>query len=150
MTPPLRRESDQLPVTARREQWGALSLILLGLLIIVAMIVLHLATAVLDVMGRKDIKVYDPNHGILGVAVALIFIGFFIFSPKRAEEGGGFLSNVLLNIISVVRTGKTSGIVFEREGRRSTDPIRATPIPLPPPAAPTPTPPQPPGSAPNA
>lgn len=122
---PRRRESDGV-VTKARTQWGALSLILIGVLILGIEVALHLYSVLLRFQCPEGhtCALYEPSHWFIALGAAFVFTGFFVFNPKQAEEGGGFLSNVVLNVISVVRTGKTAGIVFERRsGRRSTDPI---------------------------
>lgn len=74
-------------------------LVLLALLVVLSEIGLH-------VFFAANEKRYDISWVMLIIALIMGFTGMYVLNPARAKDGGRFIVDSSLRIISVVRNGR--------------------------------------------
>lgn len=101
----------------RARFWGGLSLVSIAVLIALAEVVIH-------IYGKYNGKHYDVGHIDLLVALVIGFVGMYVLSPKGAKDGGQFLVDNALRVITVIRSGRRKTdmmkvVVENQEGQQT-------------------------------
>lgn len=105
-------------ISRRERQIGAILFMGIGLITVLSQVALNVYTALLR-LKTPTVPSYEVNHWVLSIGALLGFVGFGIFNLDGAIRGGTFVSDVALDFVSLVRTGK----IADRAGRRATDPL---------------------------